>query len=233
VWGGLFLLSEMIYVDDIYGGQFNRFNTALKWWGWIYAGSLITLGAVNMGGDSRVARYGTVLVMLLVGTYSYELANSWLFSPKTDAGRFSGHNWFTYDPTNKAMLNYLSSAGPGIVLDRNEKGSYTRSSTFALFSGKPALLGWADHEWMWRGSPNHVRMMGEQINAFYLGNKSDSLDWLLQNNVRYIIWGAEENGRSPSAFANIQQMISRYYYWKEFYNAGDYRVGIWVNKPPT
>jgi uncharacterized membrane protein len=220
----------MIYVDDIYGGQFQRFNTVLKWWAWIYAGVLITISAINMGGDSRVARYGTVIVIVLIGFYAVDLTRYLLFAPKPQISRFNGHGWFTSDHVNRAMLSYLRSDEPGIVLDRNDKGAYARSSTFALFAEKPALIGWVEHESLWRGSPNHVRMLGDQVSAFYLGNKLDSLDWLLQNNVRYVLWGVDENGKSPNAFQLIQSQISARYFWKEFYAVGDFRVGIWVRK---
>ena len=38
LWSGLLLVSEVFFVDDIYGGKFNRFNTTLKWWPWIWTG---------------------------------------------------------------------------------------------------------------------------------------------------------------------------------------------------
>lgn len=230
VWGLMFVASEMIYVDDIYGGQFQRFNTVLKWWAWIYAGVLITISAINMGGDSRVARYGTVIVIVLIGFYAVDLTRFCFFAPKPHIGRFQGHDWFTMDPTNKAMLNYLRCAEAGIVLDRNDKGSYAKSSTFAMFSDKPALLGWADHECMWRGSLNHVRILGDQVTAFYAGKKQDSLEWLIHNNVRYIVWGADEYANAPTALQSIQSQIGDYYFWNEFYRVGDYRVGMWVRQ---
>jgi uncharacterized membrane protein len=40
---GLLLLSEFIYVDDVYSGKFNRFNTVLKWWPAAYSGALLSI----------------------------------------------------------------------------------------------------------------------------------------------------------------------------------------------
>ncbi|MDD5249057.1 MAG: DUF2298 domain-containing protein [Rhodocyclaceae bacterium] len=233
LWGGLLLLSELVYVDDIYGGQYERFNTVLKWWGWIYAGALLTLGAINGGGDSRLARYGSALVMLLVGAYSIDAARLWWWQPKPAIGQFQGHGWLTANAANRDMLNYLAAAAPGIVLDRNDKGSYSRSSAFALFAGKPALLGWADHEWLWRGSPAHVRLLADEVSAFYSGSLPDSLAWLLQHDVRYVVWQAEDNQFAPAAFSAIAQQIGSRYGWQPFQVTGDYRIGLWIRRPPN
>ena len=36
----LAVASEFVFVDDLYSGKYERFNTALKWWSWIYSGTL-------------------------------------------------------------------------------------------------------------------------------------------------------------------------------------------------
>src|SRR5208283_1907765 len=46
LWLGLLLFTEYFYVDDIYSGMYERFNTTLKWWPWVSAGALMTLGPV-------------------------------------------------------------------------------------------------------------------------------------------------------------------------------------------
>lgn len=233
VWGGLLLLSETVYVDDIYGGQFNRFNSVLKWWGWIYAGALLTLGAINLGGDSRLARYGSAVVMLLVGAYSLDTARAWRWLPKTASSQFHGHAWLTAAPGQRDLLDYLAAAPPGIVLERQDQGSYGRSSALALFAGQPTLLGWADHQWLWRGSPAHVRQRAEQIAAFYLGQQPDSLAWLLHHEVRYIVWNGIEPGATAAAFGHIAQQIGSRYHWQAFHVAGEQQVGLWIRRPAS
>ncbi len=229
-WGGLLLLAETVYVDDIYGGQYERFNTVLKWWAWIYTGALLTLGSLNLGGDSRLAGVGAVVVLVLIGAYSFDLARAWLWLPKPAAGQFHGHAWLTAQPAERDLLNYLAAAPPGIVLERNDKGSYGRASAFGLFAGKPALLGWADHEWMWRGSPAHVRLRADEVSAFYAGNLADSLGWLQHYDVRYIVWGAEDNSTAPDGFKSIAQQIGSRFYWQAFQDMADRKVGLWVRK---
>lgn len=232
-WGGLLLLSESIYVDDLYGGPYNRFNTVLKWWGWIDAGALLTLGAINLGGDSGLARRGCAIVLLLLGTYSVDVARLWLGQPKPALGQFHGHGWLTAADADQALLDYLAVAPAGIVLERNASGAYGRTSALALFAGQPALLGWADHEWGWRGGPRPVRLRAEQVGAFYAGVLPDSLSWLLQHDVRYIVWGAAEEGLAPAAFNPIMQQIGSRYYWQALPGASDERSGLWIRQPPN
>ena len=46
LWLLLLLFTEFFYVDDEYSGHFDRFNTTLKWWPWVMAGTLMTLAPV-------------------------------------------------------------------------------------------------------------------------------------------------------------------------------------------
>jgi hypothetical protein len=102
---------------------------------------------------------------------------------------------------------------------------------YALFSGKPVLLGWPLHLLTWRGDVPDVWALNTQIQAFYAGTLPDSLDWLLANQVRYVVWSGAENGKDPQVFDRLQQQIGSRYLWKPFYAAGDYRVGLWLRLP--
>ena len=45
-FGAMLLVSEFIYVQDPSGGKFTRTNTTMKWWGWMWSGALLSLGAM-------------------------------------------------------------------------------------------------------------------------------------------------------------------------------------------
>ena len=40
LWLTLLMFTEYFYVDDEYSGLYDRFNTTLKWWPWVMAGTL-------------------------------------------------------------------------------------------------------------------------------------------------------------------------------------------------
>ncbi len=227
-FGVMLLLSEFVYVDDVTGGKYERTNSTMKWWGWIWCGGVAMLGTLCLGSPSRRVRWAAVITLLLVSVYAYDLGRYYFLAGKTDRGQLSGHHWLTQDRTAKAMIHYLGEAPNGIVLENQYENAYSNTSLYALFTGKPALLGWPMHLVTWRGEVPDVWVMKDQVTAFYAGNLPGSLDWLQANQVRYIVWSGEENNKHPTAFNQITQQISSRYAWKEFYVAGEYRVGVWV-----
>jgi hypothetical protein len=46
VWALALAGTECFYNHDLYGGSEARFNSALKWWQWVYAGIVLTSGAL-------------------------------------------------------------------------------------------------------------------------------------------------------------------------------------------
>lgn len=230
-FGLLLLLSEVVYVDDVTGDKYERANTTMKWWGWIWCGGIASLGALCLGSTSRAVRWTTIVTLLLVSMYAYDVGRYFVVTGKEDLGHLSGHYWMTQDPTNKALINYLKDAPHGIVLENEYGNAYTNTSLYGLFSGKPVLLGWPIHLLTWRGDVPDVWALNAQIQKFYTGDLSYSLDWLLLNDVQYVVWSGTENDKNPKAFAKIQQLIGSRYAWKEFYAADEYRVGLWVRVP--
>ena len=228
-FGLLLLMSEIVYVDDPTTGKYERSNTTMKWWGWIWCGAVVSLGALCLGSAARAIRWTATVTLLLVSVYAYDVGRSFMATGKSDLGHLSGHHWMTQDPITKAMIDYLKDAPPGIVLENQYGDAYTNTSLYALFSGKPVLLGWPLHLIVWHGERPDVWTRKTQIEEFYAGNLPGSLEWLLLNKVQYIVWTAAENNQQ-NAFANIQQQIGSHYAWKEFYAAGQQRIGVWVRR---
>jgi len=73
------LLIEMLNVNDIYSGRFERFNTTLKWWPWVAALALMLLAPLNLGAAKRPAiiRIGTAGVLLAILAYVVPLGLKW------------------------------------------------------------------------------------------------------------------------------------------------------------
>lgn len=93
IWLSLLVASEFLFVDDVYSGRFERFNTALKWWGWIYTGALVTMGSVNLTSPSRVCRWITALVLGAVSVYALDLSVNLWRVPKPHFGELDGSAW--------------------------------------------------------------------------------------------------------------------------------------------
>ncbi|MCX7088442.1 MAG: hypothetical protein NTV00_10355 [Methylococcales bacterium] len=71
--------------------------------------------------------------------------------------------------------------------------------------------------------------MKEQIIQFYAGKLPQAADWLLANNVDYIVWNARDARESP-AWEQIKTSIEQHYAWHEFQAAGNGHIGLWVRR---
>ncbi len=224
----LLLCSELFFADDPMADKFNRFNSTLKWWSWIYPGVLLGVGSMLLGAGGW-RRAAAVVVLLLVSTFSIDMAAYWIYSDKPSLGKFSGHHWLTKDQVDKQMLDWLKVAPDGVVLEGlGEGGAYMSTSALSLFAGKPVAIGWPNHEAEWRGGPTFIPSFAEQVRTFYHGTLSDASGWLTLSRIRYIVWTRRDETRDPTARKRIQEQIGRAYRWKPFWVNGDDELGIWV-----
>jgi uncharacterized membrane protein len=161
------------------------------------------------------------------------MAAYWYFGDKSAMGKLNGHHWLTQDQVDKQILGWLTVAPMGVVLEGPAaEGAYTPTSAMALFAGKPAAIGWPNHEAQWRGNPTFIAANAEQARAFYLGTLTDALGWLNINQVRYIVWVRRDQTRDPTARLRIQDQIGSAYDWKPFWKNGDDELGVWIRENP-
>lgn len=223
----LLIGSEFVFVDDLYGGKFERFNTVLKWWGWTYSGAVLAVGAFNLRSASRLCRWGTAVVLLVTCSYGADLAAVLAWVPKVHVGQLDGAGWVRDDTANRAILEFLQTQPPCLVLQRLADRSYTAAPALAMFAGQTAFLGWPNHEDNWRGNRLDIDRRMDQVAAFYRGELPDSARWLEQNGIQYVLWLREENQLPKQTFERIDGNIRDRYSWHDYYVAGDYRVGLW------
>jgi hypothetical protein len=226
-FGVLLLLSEFLYIDDPTGGKFVRTNTVMKWWGWIYVGSVVSMGAICLGSTQRWIRWPAIITMLLVNVVVYDVGRFWLYVDKQDVGKISGHHWTTKNPVNRDIYHFLRQSPAGIVLENVPANAYMESSTYAIFNGKPVLLGWPSHLQSWHGDIPHMWSMAQDIRAFYNGQLDDAVQWLLKNEVRYIVLSPKDNANH---FNTIHTQIKSHYHWFGFHRDGQQPAGVWVRR---
>ncbi len=226
----LLVISELIYIDDPYGGKFERFNTTLKWWSWLWPAALVGLGSLAWGLGGRISRALVTIVCVAVLVTAVDVALAWFVAPRPDAGKFAGDGWLRSDTAHRSMLDHLQNAPKGIMLEDPEGGSYVRSSAFALFTGNTSAIGWPNHESIWRGGPFYINDRAEAARRFYRGELENAPAWLTQNQIRYVIWASWNDGNTPGAWAKISEQIGADYHWRAFRQHGDSRVGVWERR---
>lgn len=126
------------------------------------------------------------------------------------------------------MVVELSNRPDGITLESGLRMENTESPAVTLFAGKQSFLGWPWLEEAWRGPFLEVNQRFVQINSLYDGTMADPLEWLLHNNVTYILWLPRDNGDLNARFLPLNEKIKARYYWHHMYgNDRDFAIGFW------
>jgi hypothetical protein len=228
VWGVALFATEYVYIHDIYEGPEGRFNSALKWWPWVYAGIIMTLGASNLGSRSKLCRFGTVLLLLPNLSFAYDLGVQFGAGSRDSFGKLSGSAWINRDPVVRDLIVELGSRPDGVTLESGLDMANSEAPAVSLFADKQSLLGWPWLEEALRGSYGEIPLRFDQIKKFYAGTAPDPLRWLLHNNVKYILWLPKDNSDNNARFRPLYAKISSRYYWHGTYgNDNDFAIGFW------
>lgn len=213
VCGFLFvLMPEMVYVVDIYSGDYKRANTMFKFTYQAFVMLSLVIGYVI----SRIAmtksrskvdfRWSFVAVfmilLLMVPAYYPTVATKqWLgeFTVKNYKG-LSG----TQDLANKdtlAAINWINQNIKGQpVLLETYGDSYTEACSLSAYTGLPTVMGWQTHEWLWRtsrevkdGYNQVVRPRQIDVQAMYEFKDDQAVKALYKKyKVEYIAVGTQE-----------------------------------------
>jgi len=221
-WITCFVLSEVIYVDDLYSGKYTRFNTTLKWWGWTYAGALLTTASRNLHSPSRVCRFATIGALLLSCFYAWDLGKHFYSVPKPHAGQLHGAATITDDPAMERIIAYLRLHPPSAVLQRLDRGSYTLIPGAIMFAGHNAFLGWPDHERVWRGSMPEIGHRETEVRSFYDGTLPGAADWLRVNRVQHVLWLSADHAAHPGVWEKRNQELAEDFEWHD--------IGVWSRR---
>jgi uncharacterized membrane protein len=231
LWIAFLIGSEMFYADDLYAGKFERFNTALKWWAWIYSGGVLLIGGLNLRSASRVCRVATAVLLILSCAFAGELLGHWQTVPKPHLGQLDGSAAVREDAGERVILEVLRRAPPAIVLQRIPTGAYTIQPMLTILAGQTAFLGWPNHENVWRSNRADIEERHRDVDAFYRGDMLDGSGWLESNHISYVLWLRDDN--PLRTFDKIDAQLKDHFVWRPYYEAGEYRVGMWQLRSDT
>ncbi|MBI1951990.1 MAG: hypothetical protein HYS34_11595 [Acidobacteria bacterium] len=100
-------------------------------------------------------------------------------------------------PGDAAAASFIARAAvPGVAILEEAGEPYTWSSRISTFSGVPAILGWGNHEAIWRQDWSEVLRRGEDIAAIYRAEgPAEACGLVQQYGVRFIVVGERERER--------------------------------------
>ena len=206
---GLCFIPELIYVKDIYSGDYKRANTMFKLTYQAYILFGVSLGYIIarllIFGKKKARVFGAIslcLVLLCAG-YTKLAVDTWYLTADRTFTTVSSTDFLE----NEANGEYEAI----LYLDKNVKGrpvimeadgdSYTNACRFSAWTGLPTVLGWNTHEWLWRSSgdtgyPAVLTERKNDIRSFYTTSDRSEMHKILNKyDISYIIIGTEERTR--------------------------------------
>lgn len=201
---GLTLLPEVIYVRDIYSGDFKRANTMFKltYQAFILFGlsmGYIVTRLIFFTKKKGTRVFGLIILLVLLQTSGYVVnaVDAW-FSPsqKDYVGLDSSLYMQKVDEDDWNTICYINDNidGRPVILETNG-ASYSDYGRISAWTGCPTLLGWRTHEWLWRSTgtddmPVIIPDREEAIRTIYTSKDSAAVTKLIsQYDISYIYIG--------------------------------------------
>ena len=208
---GLLTVVEALYVDDFFGPPNERMNTVFKLhyqaWGLLAIaagpGMVLAWRRLAQPGGLRLKLTRTVavsaFVLLAVPALAYPIVAT---KAKTEASSVSG----SLDglaaarrsrPSEVAAAEWLRRHAPGSAVLLEAPGrAYSGDSRMSTWTGIPSVIGWTQHEELWRESDPRIAARTADIDTAYRTDDSTLRHAVLDRyGVTHVVVGDSERDR--------------------------------------
>lgn len=204
---GLAAIPELVFVKDFFGPPNSRMNTVFKLYYQVWpivgvaSGGAIYSIAIEMARLSRVRRIllgaplATAFAALVITSMSYSVIAGWSKTRHFDQVTLDGLAYSAeiygadVDAVEWVRNNVASNE---IVLEASDM-PYSRYGRVSAWTGIPTLVGWVQHEQLWRNMNPRVAERVDAIDAIYSSATiSDAFSLLQENRVNYVFVGSLE-----------------------------------------
>jgi uncharacterized membrane protein len=221
----LVLGPEFVYLKDNFG---QRLNTIFKF----YYQAWVMFGVAALFGLDYLVRNFRISGILATTAYGMALIASLLFpwyAVQSRASEFRGslasdeqlpatldglYHLNRYNPDELEAIGWLRENVEGMpVILEAVGGQYSNYGRISASTGLPTVLGWAGHEYQWRGSTPEPAQRGLAVESIYDGLDWDqAASWLDEYGVTYVYLGStERNTYSPRAEELFDQFMELAY----------------------
>lgn len=203
-------VPDVVLVSDTYGESLRRMNTVFKCF--MGAWPLLVIGGallLPLALATRRARFfiRVAIAFAVLGALAHPLAAIVYRAKWTGPlDGLDGLRWMTREaPADRDAISWLRShAVEGAVLAEATGNAYTDYGRIGAATGIPTVLGWENHESLWRGSRSsgETAARKEALRVIYTSENSEAVFAILHRyKVRYVFIGAlERRDFGPSAF---------------------------------
>lgn len=207
---------ELVFIDDFYGGQYERYNTYFKfsyplWPALIVAATAAARELWNspLWAVRRVGRPCLVAIALVSAVYPIlafparniqaRATDQTPMPPTLNAVSFLKYQ---HDPyrAEAPLIDWIRANVPAgeRVAEAPALDPYQYGGRVASLAGRPIPLGWSHHEVQWRG-PGAQAMIGSQtesIDRLYRARApAEIMNAARELKTRWVMWGIEEERR--------------------------------------
>ncbi len=205
--GLIFVGCEFIYLRDQYGHALQRMNTVFKFYYpcWLLLGLALPVAwrrAARIGNRPRRAVLLALVALPLLAAMEYPAVLGWhRLGPAAGsrANVLDGLGWLRREhPGDWAAIEWLRGHGrPGQVVLEAVGGPYTHHARIATHTPLRAVLGWPNHQHVWRGQwPAQAEADTREI--FGAGSMEAILPLLEKYRVDYVYVGRLEREMYPA-----------------------------------
>lgn len=224
---GLVVIPEIIFVRDIYGGDYYRANTMFKLTYQAFIMFAVSCGYIAMRVAEQIRKnsykiifsLATALIIVLPLLYPKFAIEG--YYGKIKPGGYKTLDGMRYmrerNPSDYAAVQWLAAQKPDGQMNVLEASgdSYTECGRISHATGFPTILGWYVHEWLWRGGPEKPNQRAGEVEEVYSGkDKNKKLEILRKYDIHYIIIGNQERqkykGLDEAGLESLGRLAARF-----------------------
>jgi YYY domain-containing protein len=235
---GLILIPEIIYVQDIYSGDYKRANTMFKLTYQAFIMFGICLGYIflrllcfgNTIRQKKAAVTGLILFVLSL-CYIQNAVNAWygdIFKVAGYKGLDATKFMETTMPDDVEAIDWLNDNinGTPVVLEA-PGDSYTDYQRVSVMTGLPTVLGWRTHEWLWKSDTVILDERAADITLIYTSTDEAEVKQLLKNyQVSYIYVGKLEQEKYAAINHDLLRSLGEIVYTNQDSDTKEYETYI-------
>jgi len=247
---GLVIVTEFIFIKDIYIASYPRANTMFK----LTYQSFIMFGicigciiyelyihgkALEGFASYQYKKTAVIATFILLWTCMYFVSSEHMWIGQISKDKYDGFdaaktirsNNIEEMPAIEFLMDYVEKTGEvqPVVLEA-DGDSYSNTCKVSVLSGFPTVLGWHTHEWLWHNSHSYMETRRVDVEHFYRGEDLQEKKSLVDKyGIKYVFVGLKEYERYDTVQVGLIEQLGEVIYCEEIYDGSIVEI-VRINK---